>query len=182
MPWFPSAPIREMLYCLRLAGVGGAGASSVPARWKTPQPPRPLAGDPGRPPQRAKTARRGPWSPTPASQDRSPGTPVAPSRAAPISESRVGAHGDFPLSYSVQETKVRVWVRRPLTGFALLRSQPTTCRGMCMDSWRRCQSWLTCFPMVRWQSRRDGTGFDRQTRSGATYAGFWMRRQRTRLS
>jgi hypothetical protein len=31
--------------------------------------------------------------PTPASQVRSPGTPVAPSRDAPISESRVGALG-----------------------------------------------------------------------------------------
>jgi hypothetical protein len=31
--------------------------------------------------------------PTPASQVRSPGTPVAPSRDAPISELRVGAPG-----------------------------------------------------------------------------------------
>jgi hypothetical protein len=34
-------------------------------------------------------------SPTPASQVRSPGIPVAPSRDAPISESIVGAHGEY---------------------------------------------------------------------------------------
>ena len=88
----------------------------------------------------------------------------------------------FSFAEESSGAKLGVWDLRRLMVFGLLLLLPITCLGMCMGSRRRFRQLSTCFLRVRLRSRLGGMQFDRLTPSGVMCAGFWMRRQRMRLS